>query len=159
MSKEEEREKEELREEIESLRSQVKDLENMLDKFMNLHKDVIEKASVASEVENSYMNMLSMYKRFGRISPAQVTSVNDPISEKIVEILFDAAPLNITHITGRLREKKGSASRHTVRKKLKDLEEEGVVKKVRREDQKKGKQYELTDKTVNKWAEVLGINK
>ncbi|MEF8874091.1 MAG: winged helix-turn-helix domain-containing protein [Candidatus Thermoplasmatota archaeon] len=158
MSKEEELDEEELKEEIESLRDQVEGLENMLENLMTMHKNVLEKASVASEVEEKYMKMISIYKKFGHISPAQVTGIKDPISEKIVEILFDTSPLNITQITGRLREKKGSASRHTVRKKLKELEEKGVVKEAKHEG-KKGKHYELTDETVSKWAELLGINK
>ncbi|MBS3817771.1 MAG: BlaI/MecI/CopY family transcriptional regulator [Candidatus Thermoplasmatota archaeon] len=153
----EEMDEEELKEEIESLRDQVNSLENMLENLMTMHENVLEKASAASEVEKKYMKILSTYKKFGHISPAQFTDIKDPISEKIVEILFDNSPLNITQITGRLREKKGSASRHTVRKKLKELEEKNVVKKT--EEEKKGKRYELTEETINKWAELLGINK
>ncbi len=158
MTEEEEREEEELREEVEALRDQVNDLENMLENLMNMHKNVLERVSVGSEVEERYMKMLSVYKKFGRISPAQLTGIEDPISERIVEILFDSGPLNITQITGRLRERKGSGSRHTVRKKLKELEEKGVVKKIE-SGQKRGKHYELTDKMIDKWAELLGINK
>ncbi|MFP3872099.1 MAG: BlaI/MecI/CopY family transcriptional regulator [Candidatus Natronoplasma sp.] len=157
MSEEEEKEKQELQEEIEFLREQVKGLENMLENLMSMHKSVLEKASRASDIEKRYMKMLSIHKRFGRISPAQLSGVEDPISEKIVDILLDSGPLNITQITGRLREKKGSASRHTVRERLKELEEKGVVKK--KKDQSKGKRYELTDEVINRWAELLGINK
>ncbi len=158
MSEEKGAEREELKEEIESLRDQVRALEDMLENLMTMHKEVLERASAATNIEKKYMNMLSMYKRFGRISPAQITETNDPISEKIVEILFDSTSLNITQITGRLREKKGSASRHTVRKKLKELEKNGVVRETEC-DESKGKHYELTDETINKWAELLGINK
>jgi len=158
MNEKEKVEEQELKEEIESLRDQVEGLEKMLESLMTMHKDVLERTSVASNIEKKYMNMLSIYKRFGRISPAQITGADDPISEKIVEILFESGPLNITQVTGRLRERKGSASRHTVRKKLKELEDEGVVKKTRKA-QKKGKNYELTDETIDNWAELLGINK
>jgi len=153
---EEESEEKELKEEIESLKDQINGLENMINNLMNLHKTVLDKASAASEVEERYMKMLSIYKKFGNISPAQLSNVKDPISEKIVEILFDKEGLNITQITGRLREKKGSASRHTVRKKLKALEKEGIVKKT---SDGKGKNYQLTEKAINKWAEMLGIKK
>ncbi len=159
MSEEEDVKERELKDEIESLRDQVKGLENMLEELMDLHKSVLDKASVASDIEKRYMRMLSLYKKFGRISPAQLTSVEDPISEKIVEILFDEKNLNITQITGRLREKKGSASRHTVRKKLKELEEDNIVKETESEDPNKGKYYEITDEVVNRWAKMLGINK
>jgi len=155
MSKEESKE-EELKDEIESLKNQINGLENMINSLMNMHKTVLSKASAASEVEDRYMKMLSIYKRFGNISPAQISGVKDPISEKIVEILFDSNSLNITQITGRLREKKGSASRHTVRKKLKTLEEKGVVKKT---EDGKGKYYELKQEKIDEWAEMLGIKK
>ena len=155
MSKEESKE-EELKDEIESLKNQINGLENMITSLMNMHKTVLSKASAASEVEDRYMKMLSIYKRFGNISPAQISGVKDPISEKIVEILFDSNSLNITQITGRLREKKGSASRHTVRKKLKTLEEKGVVKKT---EDGKGKYYELKQEKIDEWAEMLGIKK
>ena len=156
MTEEEESKEKELKEEIESLKKQINGLENMINNLMNLHKTVLDKASAASEVEERYMKMLSIYNKFGNISPAQLSGVKDPISEKIVEILFDKEGLNITQITGRLREKKGSASRHTVRKKLKILQKEGIVKKT---SDGKGKNYQLTEKAINKWAEMLGIKK
>jgi len=155
MSKNESNE-EELKDEIESLKNQINGLENMINSLMNMHKTVLSKASAATEVEDRYMKMLSIYKRFGNISPAQISGIKDPISEKIVEILFDSNSLNITQITGRLREKKGSASRHTVRKKLKTLEEKGVVKKT---DDGKGKYYELKQEKIDEWAEMLGLKK
>ena len=155
MSKNESNE-EELKDEIESLKNQINGLENMINSLMNIHKTVLSKASAATEVEDRYMKMLSIYKRFGNISPAQISGIKDPISEKIVEILFDSNSLNITQITGRLREKKGSASRHTVRKKLKTLEEKGVVKKT---DDGKGKYYELKQEKIDEWAEMLGLKK
>jgi len=156
MSEKEESKEKELKEDIEALKKQISGLENMINNLMNLHKTVLDKASAASEVEDRYMKMLSIYKKFGNISPAQLSGIKDPISEKIVEILFDNKSLNITQITGRLREKKGSASRHTVRKKLRALEKEGVVKKT---DGGKGKNYELTEEKINEWAEMLGIKK
>ncbi len=156
MSDEEEMEEKDLKEDIEALQKQMEGLENMLNNLINMHQHVLDKASAASEVEERYMKMLSIYKRFGNISPARLTGVKDPISEKIVEILFDERSLNITQITGRLREKKGSASRHTVRKKLETLEKEGIVKKT---NDGKGKNYQLAEKAINKWAETLGIKK
>ncbi len=154
MSEKKESEEEELKEEIESLKNQINGLENMINNLMNMHKTVLSKASTAKDVEDRYMNMLSIYKRFGKVSPAQISGVTDLISENIVEILFNNNSLNITQITGRLRGKKGSASRHTVRKKLKMLEKEGVVKKT---DEGKGKNYQLTEEKIEEWAEMLGI--
>ncbi|MFW5953225.1 MAG: helix-turn-helix domain-containing protein [Candidatus Natronoplasma sp.] len=156
MSDEEEIEEKDLKEDIEALQKQINGLETMLNNLINMHRNVLERASAASELEERYMKMLSIYKKFGNISPARLSGIKDPISEKIVEILFDKEGLNITQITGRLRKKKGTASRHTVRKKLKILEKEGIVKKT---TDGKGKSYQLTEKAINRWAEMLGIKK
>ncbi len=150
-------EKEELREEIESLKKQIDYMEGMIENLMNMHKNVLENiASNAPRPDQHYTKMLSIYQRFGKISPSILPEIKDPISEGIVEILLDSSALNITQITERLREKRGKASRHTVRERLNRLERKKVVKKV---DEGKGKTYELTDRMVNKWAEVLGIKK
>ncbi|MBS3782079.1 MAG: winged helix-turn-helix transcriptional regulator [Candidatus Thermoplasmatota archaeon] len=149
-------EKEELHKEIDDLKKQIDNLEVMLQNLMNLHKNVLENVSTDTDIEERYKRMLSLYRQFGRISPSLLLKMDDPISEDIIEILFDSSPLNITQITGRLREKRGKASRHTVRDRLKKLEREGMIK---RSDKGKGKNYHLTDRTIKKWAEILGITK
>ncbi len=121
---------EELREEVESLKNQIENLESMLQNLMNMHKNVLENVSTNSDLEDRYIQMLSLYKEFGRISPSLLSDVDDSISEEILIILFDSSSLNITEITERLREKRGSASRHTVRERLKKLENKGLIKKT-----------------------------
>lgn len=147
-------EEEDLREEIDSLKKQLNSMESMLKNIMDMHKNLLERVSTSSDVEQRYVKMLSLYQRFGKISPSVIPEIKDPISEAIVEILLDASALNITQITERLREKKGSASRHTVRARLKEMEEKGIVKK---EDSGQGKSYSLTGKIIDKWAKLLGI--
>ncbi len=147
-------EEEDLRDEIDSLKKQLNSMESMLKNIMDMHKNLLERVSTSSDVEQRYVKMLSLYQRFGKISPSVIPEIKDPISEAIVEILLDASALNITQITERLREKKGSASRHTVRARLKEMEEKGIVKK---EDSGQGKSYSLTGKIIDKWAKLLGI--
>lgn len=145
---------EELRSEIESLKNQLNVMENMLHNIMDMHRNVLEKVSPESNLEKRYLRMLSLYKRYGRISPSLIPEIDDPISESIVEVLLDKKNANITQITERLREKRGSASRHTVRERLKKLEQKDVVVQIKRGH---GKMYKLTDKILDKWAKVLGI--
>jgi len=149
-------EKEDLKKEIESLKSQINTMQGMMENLMNMHKNVLNKVSTDSGIEKRYLKMLSLYQRFGKISPSIIPGVDDPISESIVEILLDAKSANITQITERIRHSKGSASRHTVRDRLKKLEKKGIVKK---QDCGKGKTYTLTDKVIDKWIELLGIKK
>ncbi len=146
---------EDLREEIKSLKSQVRNLEHMLEKFMNLHGNVLSKLSTNSEIERKYIQMLSLYQRYGKVSPSLLPEIDDPVMESIVEILLSSGiPLNITQIAQRMRERRGSASRHTVRDRLKRLEEKQVVRRV---DDSHGKGYALTDEILDKWAKLLGI--
>ena len=146
---------EKLRKEIISLRSQVQTLEEMVKNLMNMHKNVLKSLSVGSEVEDRYIKLLSVYERFGRISPSVMTEdVEDPISESIVEVLLNQRSANISQITKAVRKKRGSGSRHTVRNRLIDLEERRIVEKT---DEGKGKNYKLTEEIVEKWAKMLGI--
>ena len=147
---------EELREEIESLKSQLNVMEGMLHTIMDMHKNVLKKVSTDSDIEKRYLRMLSLYKRYGRISPSLLTEIDDPISESIVEVLLNKETANRTQITERVREKRGSSSRHTVRNRLKKLEEKRVVTKT---EEGHGKVYKLTNQILEKWAKVLGIKK
>ena len=148
---------EELKEEIDSLKKQLSVMEGMIENLMSMHKNVLEKVSVNTDVEQRYLRMLSVYQSFGKVSPSALTGIDDPISETIVEILLDANSLNITQITERMREKRGSASRHTVRNRLQRLEEKGIV--TMNEGDNFGKGYSLTQSTIDDWAELLGIKK
>ena len=148
---------EELKEEIDSLKKQLSVMEGMMENLMNMHKNVLEKLTVNTDVEQRYLKMLSVYQRFGKVSPSALPGIDDQISECIVEILLDANSLNITQITERMREKRGSASRHTVRNRLKKLEDKGIV--TMSEDETYGKGYSLTQSTIDSWAELLGIKK
>ncbi len=148
-------EDDELREEIKSLKSQVNNLESMLENLMNMHRNVLDKLSTNSEVEKKYIQMLSLSQRYGKISPSLMKEIDDPVMESIVEVLLSSnQALNITQITERLRVKRGSASRHTVRGRLKVLEERNVVRRV---ESSKGKGYVLTEEIVDRWAKLLGI--
>ncbi len=145
----------ELREEIRSLKGQVKNLERMLENLMNLHSNVLDKLSTNSEIERKYIQMLSLYKRHGKVSPSLLPEIDDPIMEGIVELMLSSGgTLNITQITERLRHKRGSASRHTVRDRLKKLEKRKVVREM---EESHGKGYVLTEYILDKWAKLLGI--
>lgn len=148
-------EDEELQEEIRSLRSQVNNLESMLENLMNIHRNVLDKLSTNSDIERKYVHMLSLYQRYGKISPSLLKDIDDPIQECIAEVLLSTgAPLNITQLTGRVRERRGRASRHTVRDRLISMESKDIVRQV---DMSNGKGYILTDKVIDRWAKLLGI--
>ncbi|MCK5309377.1 MAG: helix-turn-helix domain-containing protein, partial [Thermoplasmata archaeon] len=76
--------------------------------------------------------------------------------QDILVILFEKKELNVSQIAENLREKRGSASRKTVRDKLKELEEADAIEVL---DDKKVKRYKVSDELVDKWLKLLGVVK
>lgn len=58
---------------------------------------------------------------------ALARGVDDPIARDILEILSGCEPLTVSEIARRLRRLRGSASRTTVRQKLRLLEDKGLI--------------------------------
>lgn len=155
MSDGEEPSEEKLHNEIRSLKSQVNNLEHMLENLMNMHRNVLDRLSMNSDIEKRYIRLLSLYERYGKISPSLLPDIDDPVTEAITETLLSSGqPLNITQISERLRAKRGSSSRHTVRDRLKVMESKNIVKQV---DGTNGKAYALTEEIIDRWAKLLGI--
>ncbi len=84
-----------------------------------------------------------------------VPEVTDPISREIVRILFDLKRANVSEIARELKGRRGKASRNTVRAKMKELMELGIVVEVPGE---RGKAYALSKRVVKKWLEIIGIS-
>lgn len=59
-----------LREEIVLLREQKDSIENMLRTLTNMHRNLLDKLTTSSVIEQRYVKMLSIYQCFGRISPS-----------------------------------------------------------------------------------------
>ena len=85
-----------------------------------------------------------------------VPTVKDPIAQDILVILFEKKELNVSQIAENLREKRGTASRKTVRDKLVELEEANAIEIL---DDKKVKKYKVSDELVEKWLKLLGVMK
>ncbi len=64
------------------------------------------------------------------------------ISRHIIEVLGKLGPMNISQLTAQLRRERGTASRRVVAKKLRELEEAGLVEKMDGEKMR-GKVYKL----------------
>ncbi len=104
----------------------------------------------------SYMRLINIYVEYGKISPSIIfPEVKDPISREIIEILFSCGRLNTSQIAEELRKSRGTASRRTVREKLNNLVELGIVEC---EDRKNEKLYSISEYAIKRWLKVLGIN-
>jgi predicted transcriptional regulator len=71
-----------------------------------------------------------------------------------VKVLFERDGQNISQITEKLKDMRGTASRRIVRERLKGLEEKGVV---RSKGSSRSKEYWLTEQYIDKWYDLLGL--
>jgi len=134
--------------EIKELNRRIEELEDALSTLLGPVRKM-EKAT------RSYYRLLATAMREGRIGiDLALPEVKDSISREIVEVLLEGRDQNISRITDKLRERRGSASRRIVRERLKALLDEGIVVVSRDRTPK----YSLSEEVMKKWAQLLGID-
>ncbi|MBP1912579.1 helix-turn-helix transcriptional regulator [Thermococcus stetteri] len=113
---------------------------------------------IVSHMAQSYLRLLNLYAEYGGLSIDVVIPEikHDPIAREIVKILFDLRRANVSQIARELKGRRGKASRNTVRVKLEELKELGVVREVP-SGGSKGKVYALSRDVVRKWLELIGM--
>ncbi len=105
---------------------------------------------------STYLRLIDIYVEHGRISPAVIfPDIKDSTEREILEILFHYGKLNITQITEELRNSRGKASRNTVRKKINDLEDKGLLES---RIEKGERVCYVAEYALKKWLKVLGID-
>jgi len=149
-------------EEEKDLQSQMKELSEKMEGVEESLRLVAEPYSRLlvyierfQKISSSYFRLLDLYQRYGAISPdLLIPGVKDSISRDIVKILFERDGQNISQISEKLRDMRGTSSRRIVRERLRMLEEKGVV---RAKGSSRSKDYWLTEEYVRKWYELLGL--
>jgi DNA-binding transcriptional ArsR family regulator len=148
---------EEQKREIEVLHQKIDRLEEMISDMAQPYKEAMGYMAKFNEMASGYLKIIGLYQQHGKISPEMlVPTVKDPIAQDILVILFEKKELNVSQIAEHLRERRGTASRKTVRDKLKELEEEGAIEIL---DDKKVKKYKVSDELVERWLKLLGVMK
>ena len=146
---------EDLEKQIKSLSDKMESLEESMRMVATPYSQLLEYIERFQKISSSYFRLIDLYQRYGEISPdLLVPGVKDSISREIVKILFDRDGQNISQITQRLKERRGTSSRRTVRERLKELQDKGVVSSRGSE---RAKIYWLTEGYVKKWYELLGL--
>ncbi|AIU70892.1 ArsR family transcriptional regulator [Thermococcus eurythermalis] len=112
---------------------------------------------LVSQMAQSYLRLLNIYAEYGGLSIDVVIPEikHDPIAREIVKVLFDLKRANVSQITRELKGRRGKASRNTVRAKLEELKELGVVREIPSDD--RGKVYALSRDVVKKWLDLIGM--
>ena len=146
---------EDIQEQIRSLSDKMEQVEASMRTMSEPYSQLMEYLKRFQKISTSYFRLLDLYQRYGEISPdLLMPGVKDEISRGIVKILFERDGQNISQITDRLKERRGTASRRIVREKLNGLKEQGVVKE---KGSPKSKEYWLSEEYVRKWYDLLGL--
>ncbi len=140
---------------LEALASRMGQLEQAMDRLSQPYAQLVGYLDRLQEISISYFRLLDLLQRYGSLSPEMaIPEIKDPISRDIVRVLFEKGGRNISQIAAALRARRGTASRRIVRERLKLLEEKGVVVSSR---ESRGQVYDVSDETVRKWSQVLGL--
>lgn len=146
---------EDLGEQIKELSKKMESVEDALSKVSGPYTQLLEYIDKFQRISGSYFKMLSLYQRHGAISPdLLIPGVKDSISRDIVKVIFERDGQNISQITEKLKDMRGSSSRRIVRERLKSLEEKRVVYS---KGSSRSKEYWLTSEYVDKWYDLLGL--
>jgi len=146
---------EDLREQIKALADKMESVEESVSRVAQPYSQLLEYIERFQKISSSYFKMLGLYQRYGAISPdLLIPGVKDPISRDIVKVLFERDGQNISQITDKLKEMRGTSSRRIVRERLMELEAKGVVKS---KGSAKSKDFWLTEEYVDKWYQLLGL--
>jgi len=132
------------------------DLAREVQKLRKALEELRESFAIVSQMAQAYLRLINLYAQYGGLSIDLVVPEvrSDPIAREIVRILFDLKRANVSQITRELKGRRGKASRNTVRAKLAELREMGIVVKVPGE---RGKSYALSKRVVKKWLEMIGM--
>ncbi|NJE10821.1 ArsR family transcriptional regulator [Thermococcus sp. MAR1] len=132
------------------------DLAREVQELRKALEELRESFAVVSQMAQAYLRLINLYAQYGvlGIEVAVPEIKHDPISREIVRILFDLKRANVSQIARELKGRRGKASRNTVRAKLKELIDLGIVVEVPGE---RGKVYALSREVVKKWLEMIGM--
>jgi DNA-binding transcriptional ArsR family regulator len=155
---EEDAENEALREEIHELGEKVAELEEALRAATRPISDLMSQLEGMNRLAGNYFRLLELYHKKGSISPeAVVPEVKDPISIEVIKVLFEQSDLNVSELTDRLRDRRGSASRTIVRERLQQLLDGGIV--VARDGPNGVTRYAISEDVSDRWYRMLGLRR
>ncbi|MFO7677952.1 MAG: helix-turn-helix domain-containing protein [Thermoplasmatota archaeon] len=138
-----------LEKEIQELQQRIKELEEMLSR-------AIQPIQSFSKTTQQYLRLVNLLLEHGGLTPEVIfPQIKDAISQQIIRSLLETPNQNVSEITQRVKNKRGTASRRIIRNKLKYLMEQKIV-----ESNQQGTRivYRLTDEVIKKWSQLLGLS-
>ena len=145
-----------LRKELRELQAQIEALRTALADVARPYTELMAYVERLQDASRGYYRILDLFAKYGKVSPDLVVlGLKDDISRHIVVALFDRPDRNISQITEAVRGKRGTASRRIVRKRLEELERQGIVVAT----PGRSRTFRIADEVAEKWAQVLGVPK
>ena len=131
------------------LARKIEKLEETISRMLNT-------LSKLSDSGQKYAHLVSLYLEYGEISPSMVLpNIQDPISKVIISVLSQQGSGNVSQITDWVRDRRGKASRKTVKDRLDILIDQDIIVRSRG----KGRvTYSLSPEVIRKCAKMLGLN-
>jgi DNA-binding transcriptional ArsR family regulator len=145
----------EVRKELKEISEKMASLEYTMGEISKPYGDMLQYMDRLKTITEGYFRIIDLYRAHGRVSPdLLLPEVKDPISREIINILFEKPELNISQIADILKERKGSASRKTVREKLAFLEEISAIEVIQ---DRKTRKFRISEEMSERWLKVLGL--
>jgi DNA-binding transcriptional ArsR family regulator len=142
---------------IEELSERIASLESSLREVTRPYSQLVEQLGQFQGIVQKYFRLLDLYQRHGVIAVDVILpELKDPMSREIMRILMDRPGLNISQISEELRTRTGSSSRRIVRERLEEMVRQDLLTE---EKGSKAKTFTVSARVVEKWSEVLGLNK
>jgi DNA-binding transcriptional ArsR family regulator len=142
---------------IEELTERIASLESSLREVTRPYSQLVEQLGQFQGIVQKYFRLLDLYQRHGVIAVDVILpELKDPMSREIMRILMDRPGLNISQISEELRTRTGSSSRRIVRERLEEMVRQDLLAE---EKGSKAKTFTVSARVVEKWSEVLGLNK
>lgn len=142
---------------IEELSERIASLESSLREVTKPYSQLVEQLGQFQGIVQKYFRLLDLYQRHGVIAVDVILpELKDPMSREIMRILIDRPGLNISQISEELRTRTGSSSRRIVRERLEEMVRQDLLAE---EKGSKAKTFAVSARVVEKWSEVLGLNK
>ncbi len=128
---------EEVQDRLEEISSRLARVETLIERLGPGLDEVSESAKVIREGFEFYDSMVRLMSKFTkseRLETRYGDLKKDDISWRIIQILDNSRPLNISQITAAVRAERGTASRRIVRERVKSLVDRGVLVVIEDED-------------------------
>jgi hypothetical protein len=135
--------------------NEIKELNKRINELETLLATLIKPLQQVQQTTQKYLRLTNLLLEHGGLTPDLILpDVKDPIAQEIVRVLLDRPAQNISQITELVRNKRGTASRRIIREKLKELHKKDII-----QPQQKGSLivYNLTEKVITKWSQLLGF--